>query len=636
MNRFLFSLPHSLAIVAFVLCLLAVGLEAPAAWAQPAQDVPPSFSKFIVFGDSLSDVGDLAKRTNDKFGIRYPGPHFNYADGRFTNGAETSPASRKYVGVWHEQLARDLQLSPATASLDGGLDYAFGGATTQDGTHDVQVGDGNLTLTINDLGKQVDDYLKGRAAEPGALYILWGGANDLLSDHSASSISGSAARIGNLVSKLARAGGRSFLVANVPPLGDVPSESGKPQEAAALNAASAQYRSQLNAALNAAEAGFSSTGLSVKIYRLDIFDLFTRVRQNAEAFGFSNTSDSAQGQAVDADKYLFWDSLHPTIAGHHQIALAALNLLLGSAPAPATLSLSIAPSVLRANAGARAATGTLSRSGPTSAPLAVALSSSDTRKVRVPSSVTLPAGAKSVTFEVAVVDDGLAEGTRSITISARAASFKEAQAVVSVLDATAPALSLSLSSTRIREGGASAAILTIKRNTKITSQSRALIVSLSATPAGQLSIPSSVIISAQSASVKVRLSALNNKLAGRPHVVTITARAPGFRPARLALTVEDGAPSSRFSITGRVLLASAHAGGATVGVPQVLVTLSVGTVVYDQVLSDAERDAPIEEVRPVVEQDAKDSQQGKSKLFWLHDTAVMGWAQHDEPVLVSY
>lgn len=53
-------------------------------------------------------------------------------------------------------------------------------------------------------------------------------------------------------------------------------------------------------------------------------------------------------------------------------------------------------------------------------------------------------------------------------------------------------------------------------------------------------------------------------------------------------------------------------------------------------LEDHERDALIEEVRPVVEADAKDSQEGKGTLFWLHDTAVMGWQKHDEPVLVSY
>jgi aryl-alcohol dehydrogenase-like predicted oxidoreductase len=44
----------------------------------------------------------------------------------------------------------------------------------------------------------------------------------------------------------------------------------------------------------------------------------------------------------------------------------------------------------------------------------------------------------------------------------------------------------------------------------------------------------------------------------------------------------------------------------------------------------------IDSVRPLVEQDAKDSQQGKSDLFWLHDTAVSGWTQQDEPMVVTY
>jgi len=54
-------------------------------------------------------------------------------------------------------------------------------------------------------------------------------------------------------------------------------------------------------------------------------------------------------------------------------------------------------------------------------------------------------------------------------------------------------------------------------------------------------------------------------------------------------------------------------------------------------LDEAEKDRLIAEVRPLVEQDADESkQQGQSKLFWLHDTSVMGWKEQDEPVLVSY
>jgi uncharacterized protein len=65
----------------------------------------------------------------------------------------------------------------------------------------------------------------------------------------------------------------------------------------------------------------------------------------------------------------------------------------------------------------------------------------------------------------------------------------------------------------------------------------------------------------------------------------------------------------------------------------------------DQIVSIAARFRPLEEqeearliglVRPLVEKDAEESQKGKGSLFWLHDTAVMGWRQKDEPALVSY
>ncbi len=53
-------------------------------------------------------------------------------------------------------------------------------------------------------------------------------------------------------------------------------------------------------------------------------------------------------------------------------------------------------------------------------------------------------------------------------------------------------------------------------------------------------------------------------------------------------------------------------------------------------LSEAERQQLIAEVRPLVEKDAKESQEGKGSLFWLHDTKVTGWDKHDEPALVAY
>ena len=158
----------------------------------------PTFSQVIVFGDSLSDDGNIRNRLEDQYFISYPGGDYNYSDGRFTNSSDTDPGSDMYAGTWHEQLARDfLGLPAASNSLDGGLDYAFGGATTEDGTREVTVISnpdpfigGELTVTIDNLGQQVDDYLADQTVDPAALYVVWGGGNDLFNDDSSDNVTG--------------------------------------------------------------------------------------------------------------------------------------------------------------------------------------------------------------------------------------------------------------------------------------------------------------------------------------------------------------------------------------------------------------------------------------------------------------
>lgn len=53
-------------------------------------------------------------------------------------------------------------------------------------------------------------------------------------------------------------------------------------------------------------------------------------------------------------------------------------------------------------------------------------------------------------------------------------------------------------------------------------------------------------------------------------------------------------------------------------------------------LSSGEEQQLVDEVRPLVERDATESQEGQSDLFWLHDTKVMGWQEQDEPAMVTY
>jgi aryl-alcohol dehydrogenase-like predicted oxidoreductase len=65
----------------------------------------------------------------------------------------------------------------------------------------------------------------------------------------------------------------------------------------------------------------------------------------------------------------------------------------------------------------------------------------------------------------------------------------------------------------------------------------------------------------------------------------------------------------------------------------------------DEIVTNASAFEPLDEgelqrlvasVRPLIEKDAEESQQGKSDLFWLHDTTVMGWQEKDEPAMVAY
>lgn len=313
---------------ALLLVLALAGAALSARAAAPFKD-------FIIFGDSLSDVGNIASRVEDNFFVRYPGPEFGYTDGRFTDGKDTEPAVRQRKGVWHEQLAANYFGLPKTkASADGGSDYAFGGARTIAGSSkrslfDDPNLDDDFSITIDDMGKQVVDYLADHAPDPASLFVLWGGANDILGKQDAATVTAAANNVHGYLVQLANAGARNFLVINVPPIGMVPNYKDK-SEANALNEACASYATQLSATVDAAQAELAGRGIAVKVYKLDVYNLFLRYLQKAAAYGFVNVTDFAQDQDVNPDKYLFWDGLHPTTRGHALIAAEAYTALTGT------------------------------------------------------------------------------------------------------------------------------------------------------------------------------------------------------------------------------------------------------------------------------------------------------------------
>ena len=287
----------------------------------------PTFSGLVVFGDSLSDTGNVAHDAQAKYGVRYPSEFFNYTDGRFTDGALTQPAARAYFGVWAEQLAAVLGLPRPTPSSTGGMDYAYGDATTEDGT--TQVSLGAYSLDIHNMGLQVSDYLaRSTPPDPNALHLVWGGGNDFFRNSSPDNIPVVAARVTALVERLARAGAVNILVPDLPPLGSLPAYAGQTAIIAALNAGSAQYRTVLYADLDSLQTRLAAAGVPLHLYRLDVYNLYLDAARNPGTYGLINVTDSAQGNtAVNPDQYLFWDGLHPTTAGHYQIGLSALAVL---------------------------------------------------------------------------------------------------------------------------------------------------------------------------------------------------------------------------------------------------------------------------------------------------------------------
>jgi lysophospholipase L1-like esterase len=176
------------------------------------------------------------------------------------------------------------------------------------------------------MGQQVTDYL---ATNPTinnkVLFVVWGGANDLINATSSADIVAAAQRDAGIVQRLIAAGATDILVPNLPPLGLVPRFNGsaatstEPTEAAAgFNQALGEYLAGVIAAVPA----------SVHIFQLDVYTIFNTIVGPPVADGFANvTTPSQLNTTINPDTYLFWDDLHPTTHGHNVLATQAFTLI---------------------------------------------------------------------------------------------------------------------------------------------------------------------------------------------------------------------------------------------------------------------------------------------------------------------
>jgi phospholipase/lecithinase/hemolysin len=318
------SNPRSLRSSFHIFTIAAViALAATSAFAQVRD-----YTRIVIFGDSLSDTGNVAHLTEAKYGVRVPGPIVDYTDGRFTDGYDTIPAAQNYFGVWIEQLAASMPSRPEVKnSLDGGTNYAYSFAFTGSGTSTLQLGGGQITVEVENMGRQVTDYL---ATHPRinskTLFVVWGGAKDVLNATSPTQIVNAAIQETLDIQRLIAAGATQILVLNLPPLGLTPRLNGSLATSVPANAASALYDSWLATGVSVLKDFYRWR--HVAIYQVNVLTLFTQIAANPSAFSLANVTDAAQGNfTVNPDTYLFWDDLHPTTYGHSLIAGAALKAL---------------------------------------------------------------------------------------------------------------------------------------------------------------------------------------------------------------------------------------------------------------------------------------------------------------------
>lgn len=300
---------------------LAAGMFIVAASAEAA---PLRATSFWMLGDSLSDPGNLFAATEAETGTGQPPPP--YVDGRFSNGP-----------VWAEHVAADFDAK----GLDtGNYAYGFGQAVTN-------------ADPIPDLPLQIGIFAQdsvGRLGSRPVVSLLFG-ANDLFfdgigqTDGDGAPVAGAVAvRAANAVADgalaLAGFGVKDFLIFNLPDLGKTPNYAlFQPDLAEEASEATEIFNDTLASRI----PGLQAMGLNVA--GVNLFGLFNDLIANPAAFGVENATIPCIIPGIsfcgdEADKFAFFDAVHPNRIIHGQIAdVARTKVAPIPLPAPAFLLL---------------------------------------------------------------------------------------------------------------------------------------------------------------------------------------------------------------------------------------------------------------------------------------------------------
>ena len=296
------------------------------------------FTELISFGDSLSDVGNVA-------GITKPGiaPLVDgyYQQTHFSDNVIWNETLAAYWGLPTRTPGRDTW-GPMSAALSGNT-WAWGGSESSANS----VSPSWVTYPIPGLLQETSSYLANFTPDATTLYSIWSGADNLLVGNSPSPAAASAAvnTVKTAMVDLENAGARNFLIINMPKIGDTPyAQSNGPTYIDAANVYSTSYNTAMNSAIADLRA---DPNFQAKIYLVDVYTPLEQVVASVTATGsytpdffvpgppvtITNVTDKAltyfQDNGTYPDGYFFWDIVHPTTQGHALVAGLALQAIEG-------------------------------------------------------------------------------------------------------------------------------------------------------------------------------------------------------------------------------------------------------------------------------------------------------------------
>jgi len=305
-------------VTSIVLRGAALMLLSAAAFAAAANN------RFVVFGDSLSDPGNyyfIFNQVSEPPFVPIPSAPYDVRGHRFTNGR-----------TWIERLTFELD-----APESGGPAFVRPGVFTNYAVGRARARPGAAAFASYDLSTQVATFLAdfGGEAPRDATYVVWIGANDLDDALQAAQVDPSQsgaiiqAALNAVVSNMQllwAAGAREFFVPNLPDFGVTPAVQSLGQPAVAV---ATQLSALYNAYLEQALVQLHQLP-GIRIKTLDVFTFLDAVVASPAEYGIDDARTPCLSFFTTVDpicaqphRHLFWDAIHPTVAGHRVLEEAA-------------------------------------------------------------------------------------------------------------------------------------------------------------------------------------------------------------------------------------------------------------------------------------------------------------------------